>query len=417
MAFGKIPRFSPSFSPPEALLAFRYLLQDGPNDEIVSRFERRFADYIGVKHAVMVPSARYGFYLLLRAYGIGQGDEVIIPGLTYFAIPAMVPLLGAKPVFADIGRKTHVLDPDAFAASIGPNTRAVVPTHLFGTPCDMERICEIAKEKNIVVIEDCAQSTGALFQGKRVGAWGDAAYYTFGLTKNITTLSGAMITTNNDQIASDIRSEIDSGGYGSRKKMAKEVLTGLAMYVATHPKIYWATVHPAVVLGNYLGKDPIHERFGEVECRYDAIPTRYKAQGRALAVQAAVGMKQLDRIEALNGARCRNGKKLDDALAGMANLETPEYPLGAEPIYMSFVVHHQNRDAFAKALRSRGVDTTVGYMSDLSDHPLFAEYKASCPNATYAFTNLLHIPVHPNLSEADVAHLVCSVQEACAELG
>lgn len=312
--FGKIPRFSPSFSPKEALLAFRYLVQDGPNDSIVQKFEQQFASYIGAKHAVMVPSARYGFYLLLKAYGVGKDDEVIIPGLTYFAIPAMVPLHGAIPVFADIGLSSHVLDPKAFEEAITPNTKAVVPTHLFGTPCDMEAICAIAKKHNIKVIEDCAQSTGARYKGKRVGSWGDAAYYTFGLTKNITTLSGAMITTNDDDVANQIRQEIQEGGYASKKKMAREAITGLAMYAATHPALYWATVHPAVVLGNMMGKDPIHERFGEAERTYDQIPEYYKTQGKALAVQAAVGMNQLSRIEELNGARQKNGRVLDEQL-------------------------------------------------------------------------------------------------------
>jgi len=416
MAFGKIPRFSPSFSPSEALVSFRYLLQEGPNDEIVHRFEQQFARYIGAEHAVMVPSARYGFLLLLRAFGVGAEDEVIIPGLTYFAIPAMVPLVGAKPIFADIGLSTHVLDPEAFEAAITEKTKAVVPTHLFGTPCDMEKICAIAKKHNIMVIEDCAQSTGARFKGQRVGSWGDAAYYTFGLTKNITTLSGAMITTNDPAVADSIRKEVEEGGYGSRKKMAKEALTGLAMFVATHPALYWATVHPAVVLGNMLGKDPIHERFGEAERTYNEVPSYYKAQGKALAVQAAVGMRQLDRIEELNGARQKNGRSLDDALVGIPQLTTPTYPEGAEPIYMSFVVHHPDREGLASGLRARGVDTTIGYMNNMSDHELFQQYKRSCPNATAANKTLLHIPVHPNLSTADRNHMIRVVHEVCAGL-
>ena len=205
MPFGRIPRFSPSFTPAEALLSARYLLREGPDDEVVTKFEQEFASYIGARHAVMVPSARYGFYLLLRALGIGEGDEVIVPAMTYFAIPAMVPLTGAKPVFADIGLRTHVLDPEAFEAAITERTKAVVPTHLFGTPCDMDAINAIAKRHNITVIEDCAQSTGARYKMRRVGNLGDCAYYTFGLTKNITTLSGAMITTDDAAVADSVR--------------------------------------------------------------------------------------------------------------------------------------------------------------------------------------------------------------------
>lgn len=419
MAFGKIPRFSPSFSPREAFVAAWYLLRDAPdqeNDRVVHKFERQFAEYIGSRHAVMVPSARYGFYLLLRAFGVGEGDEVICPGLTYFAIPAMVPLVGARPTFADIGLQTHVIDPDAFEAAITDRTKAVVPTHLFGTPCQMDRILEIAKAHDIKVIEDCAQSTGARFSGQRVGSFGDAAYYTFGLTKNITTLAGAMITTNDDNVAEFVRTEIGSGGYTSKQKALREALTGVAMFVATHPAIYWATVHPAVVLGNKLGQDPIHERFGETERAYETVPPHYKAQGRALAVQAAVGMKQLDRIEALNGARIVNGQALDLGLAGSEGVQLPAYPPGSQPIYMSFVLHHRDREALASELRARGVDTTTGYMNDMADHPLFQEYRMPCPNATRANAELLHIPVHPNLTNADRQHMIHSIKAAVSAL-
>ena len=411
MAFGKIPRFSPSFSPQEAFLAVRYLLQGGPNDEVVRKFERQFADYIGVKYSVMVPSARYGFYLLLKAFGVEKNDEVLVPGLTYFAIPAMVPLLGARPTFADIGLNSHVLDPEAFKAAITPRTKVVVPRHLFGTPCDMEAINQIAQENGIKVIEDCAQSTGARFKGRRVGGWGDAAYYTFGLTKNITTLSGAMITTNDEKVASFVRSQIDQSGYPDKKRAIKETVTGMAMYVATHPLVYWATVHPAVVWGNKMGKDPIHERFGEAECVYSTLPESYQQYGKALAVQAAVGMKQLERIERLNGARRKNGQALDLGLKGLKSLELPTYPDGSEPIYMSYVIHHEDREQFASKLRERGVDTTTGYMNDMSDHPLFQEYRMPCPNAAKANKQLLHLPVHPNLSVVDRQHLIESVRE------
>jgi dTDP-4-amino-4,6-dideoxygalactose transaminase len=416
MAFGRIPRFSPSFSPREALISARYLLRDGPDDEIVGRWEEEFRTYIGSKHAVMVPSARYGFYLLLEALGVGPGDEVIVPALTYFAIPGMVPATGARPVFADVGLRSHVLDPEAFRAAITPRTKAVVPTHLFGTPCDMDAINAIAKEHGVQVIEDCAQSTGARYKGQRVGHLGDHAYYTFGLTKNITTLSGAMITTDDDVVAAHARRVISQGGYTPKKKAAKEALTGLAMWAATHPAIYWATVHPAVVLGNKLGKDPIHERFGEPERVYEQVPGYYQEQAKARGVQAAVGRRQLERIETLNGARIRNGRALDQALGHVDGLTTPAYPDGAEPIYMSFVVHHARRDDLARELRKRGVDTTTGYMNAFGDHPLFQDDRADCPNAAEAVRSFLHIPVHPNLKKKDVDHMVESVRSACLAL-
>lgn len=416
MAFGRIPRFSPSFSPAEAWICTKHLMGMGSGDDLVGEFEAEFAQFIGAKHGIMVPSARYGLYLLLDALGVGEGDEVVVPGLTYFAIPAMIELLGAKPVFADIGLHTHVLDPSEFKAAITERTKAVIPTHLFGTPCDMDAINEIAQEHNIEVIEDCAQSTGARYKGRRVGAIGDHAYYTFGLTKNITTLSGAMVTTDNDQVAERIRGVIEHSGPASSMKAAKEALTGCAMFLATHPWLYWWTVHPAIVMGNALGKDPIHERFGETERTYEEIPSSYREHARSRGIQAAVGLKQLARIEALNGARMRNGRALDQGLAHVPGLGVPTYPEGAEAIYMSFVVHCADRDGLTAALRSRGVDTTTGYMSDLSDHELFQAHRRPCPNSTRAAAELLHIPVHPNLTDRDVRHLIEAVRAAILDV-
>lgn len=416
MYLGRIPRFSPSFSPAEALISARFLALQPEDEPEVRRFEKEFATYIGAKHAIMTPSARYAFYLLLQAMGIGPGDEVVIPGLTYFAIPSMAVTAGVRPVFADIGLTSHVLDPAAFEAAITPKTKAVVPTHLYGTPCDMDAIVGIAKKHGVKVIEDCAQSTGARYKHVRVGNLGDAAYYTFGLTKNITTLSGAMITTNDDAVAAYVRKEIDTSTPAGLKKSAKEAVTGLAMMVATNPLVYPFTLHQAIRVGNLLGKDPIHDRFGEEEVLYKEVPKSFRTS-RPRAVQAAVGMKQIERIEALNGARVKNGRYLDEHLANVPGLTVPTYPQGAEPIYMSFVVHHDKRDALMKALLRRGVDTTTGYMNDCSDHPLFPEFRRPCPNAARVKREQVHIPVHPNLDQKDLNHMVESVRSACLELG
>ena len=415
MALGKIPRFSPSFSPAELLISARNVFQPPEDEPVVSHFERTFAEYVGHKHAVMVPSARFGFWLLLQGYGIGPGDEVIFPALTYFAIPGFGVTAGVTPRFADIGLTTHVMDPESFRARITDKTKAVVPTHLFGTPAPLEPIIEIAHEHGIKVIEDCAQATGARYKGRRVGGWGDASYYTFGLTKNITTLKGAMITTDDDELAAYVRGEIDRSTPADLKKMWQEAVTGAAMMVATHPLVYPFTLHPVIRLGNKLGDDPLHERFGEAEHMVDEVPGYYYAS-RPRAVQAAVGLKQLERIDELNGARARNGHFLDEHLQNIPGLTVPSYPKGADPIYMSFVVHHKNREGFARALRRRGVDTTIGYMSNCSDNDLFRQWSEDCPNATEAFETLLHIPVHPNLRDEDLHHIAESVRAAAHEV-
>ena len=152
---------------------------------------------------------------------------------------------------------------------------------------------------------------------------------------------------------------------------------------------------------------------------FHKIPQSQQAFWR-IAISAAVPavdcFKQLQRIEALNGARAANGRFLDDSLGNLGELGVPTYPDGAEPIYMSFVVHHPDRNALACQLRKRGVDTTVGYMSNCADSPLFPEEATSCPKAERAFDELLHIPVHPNLSASDRDHLAEAVRQACMAL-
>ncbi len=433
MYFGRIPRFSPSFSLKDAVTSARLIARPPEDAPKVHEFEQAFARFIGVKHAVMTPSARYACYLILKAYGIGdapdRADEVVIPGLTYFAIPSIAVTAGVRPVFADVGLRTHVLDPAAFEAAITPRTRAVIPTHLYGTPCDLDAIGTIARKHGIKVIEDCAQSTGARYRSKlppgspgaggtdhRVGSFGDAAYYTFGLTKNMTTLTGAMVTTNDDTVADSVRKAIDASTPAALTRARKEAVTGLAMKLATHPFVYPLTLHPVIVIGNKLGKDPIHEPFGEAEVLYEELPKSFLSN-RPRAVQAAVGLQQLARVDGLNASRAKNGRFLDEHLAFVPGLIVPEYPEGAEPIYMSFVVHHSRRDDLCALLRKRGVDTTTGYMNDCSDHPLFPEFRRPCPNAATIKREQLHIPVHPSLDARDLSHMVEAVRSACLELG
>lgn len=419
MAFGRIPRFSPSFGGGEFVAAARALVRPPDDDVAVRAFEQSFAEFVGAKHAIMVPSARFGFYLLLEAWDLGPGDEVILPSLTYFAIPGMAATKGCVPVFADTTATSYTLDPGAIERAITPRTRAIVPTHLFGVPADMTPILDVARRHGLKVIEDCAQATGARYRGQRVGGLGDAAYYTFGLTKNITTLKGAMVSTDDDRVAERVRARMARCTPTPLGALWKEVLTGAAMAVATHPAVYPFALHPVIRAGNALGKDPIHERFGEPERIDDTLSERYFAGGPR-AAQAAVGMAQLRRIDALNGARIDNGLYLDEHLAHAPGVTRMTWPDGAEPIFMSYVVQHPDRERFAAALLRRGIDTTVGYMTDGASSPLFARWtegRPPCPNATHAFRHLLHLPVHPNLSGRDRRHLAEAVRLAAVEVG
>jgi perosamine synthetase len=177
-------------------------LTGGPK---VRDFEKAFAQYVGAKHAVALNSCTAGLHLAMRALKVGVGDEVIVPDLT-FAATANAPIFcGAKPVFADIDERTFNISSADFQSRISSRTKAVIPVHYGGQPCDMKEILEIAEDKKISVVEDCAHSLGAEYDGTKTGNLGVMGCFSFYPTKIITTMEGGMVTTNDEEIAKKLR--------------------------------------------------------------------------------------------------------------------------------------------------------------------------------------------------------------------
>nr|MDO8086647.1 DegT/DnrJ/EryC1/StrS family aminotransferase [Candidatus Sigynarchaeum springense]MDO8115738.1 DegT/DnrJ/EryC1/StrS family aminotransferase [Candidatus Sigynarchaeota archaeon] len=168
-------------------------------------FEKQFAEWIGVKHAIFVNSGTAALFCALRAKNIGPGDEVIIPPFTFMATASSVLHTNAMPIFADIELKTYNMDPNDAIKKITPKTKAIIPVHLAGMPADIGPLVEVCKEKGIFLLEDACQSHGAKYKGKMVGAIGDAGCFSFFPSKNMTTGEGGMITTNDDELAEQCR--------------------------------------------------------------------------------------------------------------------------------------------------------------------------------------------------------------------
>ncbi|MCQ2503309.1 MAG: DegT/DnrJ/EryC1/StrS family aminotransferase [Saccharofermentans sp.] len=179
-------------------------------------FEQAFADYCGVRYAIGVGNGLDALMLALKALGVGEGDEVIVPSNTYIATALAVTYVGAKPVFVEPCMDTFNIDPNLIEEKITDKTKAIMPVHLYGQACDMDPIMEIARKHNLFVVEDCAQAHGAMYKGKRVGSFGDAAGFSFYPGKNLGALgdAGAAVT-NNKELADKIRA---LGNYGSDYK-------------------------------------------------------------------------------------------------------------------------------------------------------------------------------------------------------
>ncbi len=340
-------------------------LAHGP---LVEEFERRFASYVGVKHAVAVVNGTAALRAIFRALKLQPGDEVIVPCFTFIASANSVLLEGGRPVFADIELETYNIDPDSVLERITNRTRAILAVHLYGHPADMKALREIAEDHKLALIEDAAQAHGASTPEGRVGGLGLAAAFSFYATKNMTTGEGGMVTTNSDELAYVVRMVRDHGQEGKYRH---------------------------VMLGENL---------------------------RMTSIQAAIGLAQLAKLDRLNEIRRRNARALTERLSGTGLVLPVERP-GYKHVYHQYVVRVEeerlgiSRDELARRLAERGVETAVHYPTPVPDQPLYRAlgYPPSstlCPNALKASREVLSLPVHPGLTLSDIDYIAEAVKEA-----
>ena len=334
------------------------MMAQGPE---VAAFEEEFSKFVGGRKCVAVNSGTSGLHMALLAVGIKPGDEVIVPSFTFAATANSVALAGATPVFVDIDPKTFNIDPAAIEAAITPKTRAIQPVHLYGLPAEMDKIVDIAKRHNLMILEDAAQAHLATFNGQYVGSFGEAGTFSFYPTKNMTSGEGGMISTANDQIA----------------RMCKLL------------------------------------RNQGMEKRYENEVVGFNT--RMTDIHAAIGRVQLTKIENWTAQRQKNAKFLDENLKGVV---TPYVTPGATHVYHQYTIRvvGQDRDKFAEEIGKRGVGSGVYYPIPVHQLPSF-KLKFDLPNTTAACKEVLSIPVHPALNQQEletVVEVINSVAKAGA---
>ncbi len=319
----------------------------GKEDEA---FEKAFSDYIGIKHCVGVGNGLDALTLALRALGIGEGDEVIVPSNTYIATALAVTYAGATPVFAEPDISTYNLDPEQFRAKITPRTKAVMPVHLYGLPCDMDRIMAVAQEHGLAVIEDCAQAHGARWKGRRVGTFGDVSGFSFYPGKNLGAMgdAGAAVT-DDEALAAKIRA-----------------------------------------LGNYGSDYKYHHILKGVNSRLDEM-------------QAAVLGAKLPHLDRMNADRDRTARRY---LAGISNplITLPVVPEGCDPVWHIFAVRCLRRDELEAYLKEKGIGTTKHYPIPMHLQECYRDLgfpQGSFPIAEEISATELSLPMYYGMTEAE----------------
>ena len=332
----------------------RYVL--GPE---VTTFEAEFAGYIGVAHGIGVANGTDAIAIALKALGIGPGDEVITTAHTAVATVAAIELAGATPVFADIDPTFYTLDPGLVERAISPRTKAIIPVHLYGQPADIPSFVSLAKQYGLRLIEDCAQCHGARYAGKRLGSFGDVACFSSYPTKNLGALGDAgAIVTNDAELANRCRLIREYG---------------------------WAERYVSHLAGQ-------NSRLDEL--------------------QAAVLRVKLTALDSDNARRGDIADQYDRALAG-TGLVLPARRENSSHVFHLYVLRSQRRDALIEQLRGQGVGALIHYPVPVHRQKAYAgrvRGGESLPETERAATEVLSLPMYPELSKAEVEQVVASVQ-------
>jgi len=348
---------------------------------MVQEFEDKWAKYVGTDHAVAVTNGTTAIQLTLKALGMKPGDEVIVPSLTFGSTATAVVHQAGVPVFADIDRELYTLDHTDLERCLSDETFAVMPVHLYGHPAEMDEIRDFADENNLYVIEDAAQAHGARYKDEGVGSLGDAGCFSFYATKNITTGEGGIVTTDNDELAEELRT-LRSHGMSDRD---------------TH-----------VTLGyNY----------------------------RMSELGGAIGTAQVDKLDSLNDRRREVSEYLLSELDDIGWLESVEVRDYVEHAYFwaPFEVQEEKLGMTGKEvwrkLKDRGVETRHRYNTPLYDQPVFEnhrgfnsdfpwsvnpndhDYNLSLPNVEEIVGKMIGLPNHPNITDEEVEYVLKTVRE------
>jgi len=327
------------------------MLADGP---IVRDFEDEFATYCGTDHAVATSNGTTALHAAMEALGLGEGDRVVTTPFSYIASANAVRFTGAESVFADIDPGTYNLDPEAVEETIREydgDVDAILAVHLYGLPADVARLQELANEYDVPLIEDTAQAHGATVEGERVGSLGDVGCFSFYPTKNMTTGEGGMIVTDDEALA---------------ERAARFV--------------------------NH-GRD---DRYRHVELGHNF---------RMTSIAGALGRAQLEKLPEFTAARRENAAQLTDGLSD-SWVTPPTEPAGRTHVYHQYTIRCEDRAGLQAHLDEHDVGYGVYYPTCIHDQPAYDHVSASAPVAERAAEEVLALPVHPNVSAADIQTIV-----------
>lgn len=356
--------------------------------EYVLDFEREVADYLGVKNVVSCGNGTDALILALRACGVGAGDEVITTAFSFFATAEAIAYVGAKPVFVDIRERDYLIDPDMIEGKITDRTKAILPVHIFGAPCDMDGIKAIADKHSLKVIEDAAQAIGSRYRGKYIGNFGDITCFSFYPTKNLGGCGdGGMVTTENDDLYT-ILSAFHEHGAGKNGAVAKGLMDGEEYTFSIDEKT-----------GNSY--DPYRYYNYLIGCN-----------SRLDAIQAAILSIKLKHLGEYNKERANIAGRYTDGLCH--EVRKPVYGDDIKPCWHQYVVLSPLKYELCDYLSEKGIGVGTFYPVPLHLQKAFAEldYKeGKLPVAERICNESICLPIYPGLTDEEVDAVIGCVNQ------
>ncbi len=341
-------------------------------------FEEMFREYIGCKHTIALNSCTAGLHLTLVAASIGERDEVITSPFTFAATANVIVHQGAKPVFVDIRRDTYNIDPGKIEAAISEKSRAIMPVHYAGQPCQMDEIMAIAKKYNLLVVEDAAHAFSATYKGKKIGTIGDITSFSFYATKIITTAEGGMITTDNDELAEKIRL--------------------LSLHGISH--------------------DAWKRYSSEGSWYYEILYPGYKYN--MTDIQASMGIQQLKKLDRLQEARRTIAGLYTTVFKDMPEIIAPHIDEWVEPTWHLYPILINtdllkiDRNTFIEALKAENIGTSVHFIP-IHLHPYYRDrfgFKpGDFPESEYVYDHTISLPLFPRMTKADARDVIAAVKK------
>ena len=349
-------------------------LTTGPK---IKEFEESLTQYTGAKYAVAISNGTAALHAACFAAGIKEGDEVITTPITFAASANCVLYMGAKPVFADINPRTYNIDPDEIRSKVTERTKAIIPVHFTGQPCDMDEILKIAQEYNLIVIQDGAHAIGAEYKGKKIGSIGDMTTFSFHPVKHITTGEGGAITTNNEELYKEL------------------------ILFRTH--------------GITRDKDVLLKDEGPWYYEQQCLGYNY----RITDIQAALGISQLDKLKGFLALRREYVKRYNEAFSAVNEIDLPYQLEDINSAWHLYIIKLKlerlgcGRRQVFEELKDKGIGVNVHYIP-VYYHPYYRQLgynKGLCPRAEELYERIITLPLFPKMEREDIEYVISNVKE------